>query len=237
LRASAALPPRTAYALTGHFRLDHPMFQRAWMPHVIITTLRHPIERMLSYYNHTLRVADNPWHTEVIRGMPFVEYAQLALAAFGPQYSFFDDTGRGTFAPTGIATARECLPNLVSRVGLFGLVERFDEFTVLMGYLLGRATIAIRPRNVTSEIPSAAAPPAKTELSASERDELSGLLRDDIWFYKQAVKEYDRRVSHRNVQRVFAEALPLVKSARETASRISNLRDPRDPERGAFEPI
>jgi hypothetical protein len=57
---------------------------------------------------------------------------------FGAIYGFFDDTGQGDFAPTGVATPQECLRNLVTRVGLYGLAERFDEFAVLMGYLLGR---------------------------------------------------------------------------------------------------
>jgi hypothetical protein len=56
------------------------------------------------------------------------EYAKYALAAFGPIYGFFDDTGQGDFTPTGVATPQECLRNLVTRVGLYGLAERFDEF-------------------------------------------------------------------------------------------------------------
>jgi hypothetical protein len=232
-----APPPRTAYALTGHFRLDHPMFRRAWMPHVIMSTLRHPLERMLSYYNHTLRVAGNPWHSELIQGMSFIDYSKKALAAFGPQYAFFDDTGRGTFAPSGNATAQECFGNLLTRVGLFGLMERFDEFTVLMGYLLGRPGIAITPRNVTSEIPNPKRMPTKTGLSAAEREELSELLKDDIWFYQQAVEEYERRISDPTTQRLLADALPLVQASRETSDRISALRDPANPERRAFVPL
>jgi hypothetical protein len=229
-----APPPRRAYALTGHFRLDHPMLRRAWTPHVIITTLRHPIERMLSYYNHTLRVAGNPWHADVAAGMAFIEYAQRALAAFGPQYSFFDDTGRGSFAPSGHATVEECLHNLVTRVGIFGLTEHFDEFAVLIGYLLNRPGIAIATRNVTSEIPSPTDLPAKLELSKRERDELGELLKHDVWFYEEAVKEYERRVSNPAIQRVLSEALPLVQTSRSNADRLSALRDPSHPERRAF---
>jgi hypothetical protein len=229
-----APPPRRAYALTGHFRLDHPMLRRAWMPHVIITTLRHPIERMLSYYNHTIRVAGNPWHLEVADGMPLVEYARKAHAAFGPQYSFFDDTGRGSFAPSGHATAEECLHNLVTRVGIFGLTERFDEFAVLIGYLLNRPGIVISTRNVTSEIPSPTDLPTKVQLSEPERDELGELLKDDIWFYEEAAKEYERRISNPAIQRVFSEALPLIQTSRSNADRLSALRDPDRPERRAF---
>src|SRR5262245_24043254 len=61
-----APPPRPSYVLTGHFRLDHPIFRRAWMPHTIVTTLRDPIERMLSNYNYTFRRPGNPWHDDVV---------------------------------------------------------------------------------------------------------------------------------------------------------------------------
>jgi hypothetical protein len=230
----SAPPPRRAYAFTGHFRLDHPMFRRAWMPHVIITTLRHPIERMLSHYNHTIRVPGNPWHAEVAEGMPFIEYAKRALAAFGPQYSFFDHTGRGSFAPSGHATAEECLHNLVTKVGIYGLTERLDEFTVLLGYLLNRPGIVVASRNVTSEIPNPTDRPAKAALSASERNDLLELLKDDVWFYDEASKEYDRRVTNPKIQRIFSDALPLVEASRSSADRISALRDPDDPSRRAF---
>jgi hypothetical protein len=155
-------PPRKAYALTGHFRLDHPMLRRAWMPHLIVTTLRDPIRRMLSHYNYTIRVPGNPCRDEVIKGMSFLEYAKKALAAFGPQYGFFDDTGQGSFAPTGNATPEECLHNLMTKVGLFGLTDRFDEFAALFGYLVRRRNVLALPnRNVTDEIENPIDMPSK----------------------------------------------------------------------------
>ena len=49
-----------SYLLSGHFRLDHPIFRRVCVPHVIVTTLRDPIDRMLSNYNFTLRMTRQP---------------------------------------------------------------------------------------------------------------------------------------------------------------------------------
>jgi hypothetical protein len=232
-------PPRPSYVLTGHFRLDHPIFRRAWMPHTIVTTLRDPIDRMLSNYNYTFRRPGNPWHDEVVnKGMPFVEYARNMYAAIGPQYSFFDDTGIGTFAPTGTATPQECLNNLVTRVGLYGLTERFDEFTVLMGYLLGRPRILAVPRgNETDRIPNPTGIPPKQSLSTAERDELTELLRDDVWFYQEAAKEYERRISDPRVQAVFSQVLPLVRSCGEAIRRVVTMIDPADPSRFAFDRV
>lgn len=234
-----APPPRPSYVLTGHFRLDHPIFRCAWMPHTIVTTLRDPIDRMLSNYNYTFRRPGNPWHDDVVnKGMSFVDYAANMYAAIGPQYSFFDDTGQGTFAPTGTATPQQCLDNLVSKVGLYGLTERFDEFAVLMGYLLGRPRILAVPRgNVTDSIPNPTGIPAKSTLTATEREELAELLKDDIWFYREAAKEYERRVADPRVQAVLAEAVPLVRSCQAAIQRLTAIRDPGDPSRSAFDRV
>ena len=76
LEAYRAPPPRQSYLLSGHFRLDHPIFRRTCVPHLVITTLRDPIDRMLSNYNFTLRMPHNPRHDDIVtRGMSFVDYA------------------------------------------------------------------------------------------------------------------------------------------------------------------
>ena len=237
--AYAAPPPRDAYLLTGHMRLDQPILRRLWMPHIIVSVLRDPVERMLSNYNFTLRRPANPWHDEVVnQGMSFVEYSGKMLQAIGPQYSFFDETGRGVFARTGNATVQECLTNLLTKVSFYGLSERFDEFSAMTGYLLGRAKIlAIAPANVTSEIEDLTGLPPKTTLTAEELDGLGTVMKDDIWFYQQAVKEYERRVGDHRVQAVFSNVLPLIKSSREAMSEILAQRDPADSSRRAFQQI
>jgi hypothetical protein len=239
LDAYRAPPPRQSHLLTGHFRLDHPIFRRIDVPHVIVTTLRDPIDRMLSNYNYTLRMPHNPWHDDIAtKGMSFVDYAANMYTAIGPQYSFFDDTGKGTFAPTGNATPGACLNNLLTRVSLYGLTEQFDEFSILLGYLLGRPRILAVPRgNVTTQIQNPPALPAKTSLSAAEREDLTDLLKDDIWFYREAGREYKRRISDLRLQAVFSQVLPMVQACGEAMSRVIAMKDPADPARRAFERI
>jgi hypothetical protein len=235
----AAPPPRDAYLMTGHMRLDQPIFRRLWMPHVIVSVLREPVGRMLSNYNFTLRRPANPWHDEIVnKGMSFMEYANRMLEAIGPQYSFFDDTGEGIFARTGKASVQACLINLKTKVSFYGLSERFDEFAALSGYLLGRAEIlAIAPANVTSRIEGRAGVPLKTALTAQERDGLDTMFKDDIWFYQQAVKAYEERISDRRLQAVLSHLLPLVRSSSEAMDGVLALKDPADPNRRAFQRI
>ena len=233
----APAPRVAAYLMTGHMRLDHPIFRRLWIPHVTVSMLRDPLERMMSHYNFTLRLPDNPWHAEVVsQRMSFLEYAGKMLDAIGPQYGFFDDTGRGTFARTGTASARDCLSNLLTKVSFYGLCDRFDEFAVMSGYLLGRRSfLAVAPVNVTSEIEDrGGGVPPKTTLTDEERDGLTTMLRDDIWFYEQAAKEYEKRVADSRLQTLFSQVLPVVKSSREAMRGVLAVRDPANPHRRAF---
>ena len=102
--------------------------------------------------------------------------------------------------------------NLLTKVSIFGLTERFDEFSILLGYLLGQPRILATPGNVTNRLPNPTGVPPKTSLSAAERQTATDLLNDDIWFYQEAAKEYDRRISDSRLQDVFSEVLPLLQS-------------------------
>ena len=231
-----APPPRASYLLTGHLRLDHSIFRKLWIRHVIVGLLRDPVQRMLSNYNFTLRQPHNPWHDEVLnKGMSFLDYTEKMIGAIGPQYSFFDDTGDGVFAHTGSATPERCLDNLRTKVGIYGLTDRFNEFAVLAGFLLGRGRIlAVPPMNVTRDLPESGDAPLKTSLTDDESRVLAKMLEGDIWFYDEARAEYERRISDPNLQALFAEVLPLVRASQEMAGHISLLGDPKDPGRRAF---
>jgi len=158
------------------------------------------------------------------------------LDAIGPQYGFFDDSGRGIFARTGTASVQDCLSNLLTKISFYGLCGRFDEFAIMSGYLLGRrGFLAVAPVNVTGEIEDrGGGVPPKTTLTEEERDALTTMLRDDIWFYQQAVKEYEKRVADTRLQALFSQLLPVVKSSREAMRGVLAVRDPADPGRRAF---
>jgi hypothetical protein len=169
--------------------------------------------------------------------MSFLEYAEWLHAAIGPQYSFFDDTGVGTFARSGTASVERCLNNFLTRVAIFGLAERFDEFCAMAGYLLGRPKVlAVGSDNVTATIANPHNYAMKVSMSHEERDRVSQLFAEDIWFYEEARKEYTRRISDPRLQAVLAETLPLMSTCDEAMARLVAIRDPANPDRGAFAP-
>jgi hypothetical protein len=223
LQGYAGPRPRPAYLMTGHIRLDHPFLHHLWMRHVIVTVLRDPVERMISHYNYARRVTGSPWREDILyKGMSFIEYVRNMYRAIGPQYGFFDDTGRGTFARTGAASPERCLHNLFTRVGVYGLTGRLDEFFVLAGYLLGRINVlGVFTHNVTARRNDPLGEPLKTSLDDQERKEIGALLEQDIWFYAEACKEYERRIADTRLQAVLAQTLPLVRSSR---AQVETLR-------------
>jgi hypothetical protein len=228
--------PRRRFGLSGHYRMDAGLLKTMRVPHVIITTLRDPIKRVLSHYNFTLLVPGNPYRDELLAGkMSLLEYAEWLAApnAVGPQYSFFDDTGDGSFARTGTAPVGHCLRNLLEKVGVHGFTDRFDEFCVLFGYLLRRPHIAIRVANETSAHDDGEIE-LKSSVNDDERGKLEKMYGDDIWFYRQARDEYERRLKDVRLKSVIADALPHIKIARRAMQTLNDMADPANSDRSAF---
>lgn len=215
------------YILGGHLRLSHSIFKTLGLPYVALTILRDPISRMLSNYNFTLRVRAAPGHDEVISGrMSFIEYAEMMHRQLGPQFKFFDKTGDGTITPNGTGSAQQCLDNL-SELGFYGFTDRISEFATVAGYLLGMKNILfVRQINVTNALINDSAPPPKAALTDDELKHLTTLLRDDIWFYHEAIKLYKTRISHPAIQSILHDTEPLHIEAETLIRRLEEIRDP-----------
>ena len=210
---------RDSHLFSGHYRLDHSIFHRVPGPHFIVTTLRHPIQRMLSYYNFSGRHPIMTYHADIAAGrISVVEYAEFMLSASGPQYWYFSDRGSA-------ATAKECLENLFTRVSFFGLTERFSEFATIIGYLFDLENVlVVNSGKVTSEMKNPEDAPLKTTLTDEETAKLSALLEDDLWFYTAAREEYERRIAEPQIKTLLAAMVPLNKACMEAAQRARAAR-------------
>ena len=91
------------------------------------------------------------------------------------QYGFFDDTGSGSFAYTGLATVEQCLENLFNKVSLFGFTDRFEEFYILFGYLFRYPNISVAPENDTASLNDESAE-LKLSLTESETKKLESSM-------------------------------------------------------------
>ena len=225
--------PGPATMFTGHFRLDHPLLARMWIPYVTLSVLRHPVDRMLSAYNFTLRREGTLWHSEVTAGaMSFVDYAAAFTAGVGTQYGYFDDTG------TRSATPQECLDNLLRKVTFYGFSEKFDEFAVIVGYLMGlRNVLPVPEENITADIPNSHNRRAKTSLTEDERAALNATLRDDLWFYDQALKAYEERIAGSRLAEVVARTAPLIVLCSDVRRQFMTIKDLVRAEQSVTQPV
>ena len=66
---------------------------------------------------------------------------------------------------------------------------------------------------------------------------MTKLLEGDIWFYRKAREEYERRLSDPRLQTVLSETLPLFKSCETALGRLLAMKDAGDPNRRAFERV
>jgi len=118
------------------------------------------------------------------------------------------------------------LQNLLNKVTFYGFSDKFDEFAVAVGYLMGlRNVMPIAEENVTAEIPNPHNRQAKTSLTDAEIDTLNVMLRDDQWFYDEALKAYDSRMSDPRLAQVVARSAPLIALCRDTRSQFTAIKE------------
>jgi hypothetical protein len=222
----------------GHYPLGLPRLAKMELPFVVIATLRHPVDRVLSAYNHALVSPAMPHHGEIGAGsMSFLEYVEAYLHEAGPQYRFFDDTTVRHTEP-GNATVQQCLQNLLTRVSCFGFTDRLEEFAVVLGYLLRLGNILNVGRiNVTGDLPNPGNKVLKAEFTSEERRVAESMLEDDLWFYDRAQEIYERRTSDQRLQSVLASSAPLRGVSRDAMRALLAIDDPAAPGRPAFDTL
>jgi len=223
--------PNVPYVFAGHYGLDHPIFRRIYFPFVAITTLREPIDRMISHYNYAMRSPASPLHSEIVSGhASFLDHTEEMLRLVGPQFRFF-----AASRPNDDIPVQRCLENLLTKVSFYGLTERLDEFSTALGYLLGLSNVLhVDSRNVTAELPEIHRRPLKTSLTDRERQRLRDLLHDDIWFYERAREEYHRRMSDPRLKQALAHAASLRQRSASLMRQFRATQNPGDPKRVAF---
>lgn len=185
---------RRPHLFTGHLHMDHSILRRLDGPATLITLLREPTDRMLSNYNYTLRMPAAPWHRECVSGeMSFLENVDTYLKMYGPQFSYYDDTGEGDYKWTGHLTAAECFERLRTRITVFGFVDRMPEFMMALSNLLGLPHLPLPRENGSRQVPPTVGGTLKDTITDAERTALADLMRDDYWFYEQALRLYRER--------------------------------------------
>jgi Galactose-3-O-sulfotransferase len=164
---------------TGHIDITNAVFRYMPVAYVAITVLREPVARIVSHYRAESTLPNSPIGAEIRDGkMSLLDFFRRLYPPYQLQHEIFAPTSRDV---------GEALQSIESKVSLFGLQDRFDEFAVMLAELLGLPDVVHAPRNATS---ADAAP-----LPSSEIDEMRGLLAEEIAFYKSCEALYQTRIA------------------------------------------
>lgn len=124
-----------------------------------ITLLRHPAERVVSYYYFVKRRPRHYLHHHIATGMPLAEFASAGLSGEMDNGQVRLLSGHDQDIPSGecshelLDTAKR---NIEQHFAVAGLTERFDESLALMSIVLGwNWTPYYLNRNVTQDKPDA----------------------------------------------------------------------------------
>lgn len=151
-----------------------------------LAMLRHPVGRVASHYNYLLSHPQHPMHGPLReRGYSLAQYATSGL---------FPDLDNGqTRLLAGVWDARplqeadleRAIQHIDQHFAWVGLMERFDESLIELGFALGWWRLGYRKRNVSER--------ASAELIDSRaRDAILAANPLDLRLYQHVVRRFDR---------------------------------------------
>ena len=165
---------------TGHIDIANDVFRYMPVRYVAITMLREPVERAISLYRFHSTLP-TPMGDDLRSGkMRAADFYEEFQKTHPPQYEIF--APGSAHEPDRIKVA---LHNLETKISIFGLQTRFDEFAILLVHMLGLSDVTFAPLNVTPE--------SAKQVTTEDRAELRDALTDDIAFYEGAARLYQER--------------------------------------------
>lgn len=206
----AKIGPKTRI-VTGH--VDYGYSRHFPRPFRAFAMLREPVERMISLFYFVRREPSHPDHQAVREGTITLE--AMSREQVGMQARFI--AGYSPTEPVDLdvllARAKE---NLVQKIAVFGLTERFDETLLLFTKALGWKTRGYARMNVTRERPSQ---------NAIDPAQLAAIRRDsaiDTALYDFATELFEQRIA--GLPPEFASELAALRRNKEVAKGTHLMR-------------
>ena len=153
----------------------------------VITVLRDPVDRFLSWYYYALRNENAPLHAELNADGGDIE-AAIASGRYAPQYNIMTEMLRDQ-ALTDPGRALESARKNLDRCAAFGLSERFTESVRLMERTLHWPETTWEDRNVTADRPRV------SDLSDGARATLKEGCGPDRALYAHAMERFEQRIA------------------------------------------
>lgn len=188
--------------LRGHINFGlHDLLSR---PATYVTLLRHPVDRVLSFYHHVLRTPDHYlYRTGFTADVSLRELLEqrgcIELDNFQVRALNRDADARPRFGEVDEAMLASARANL-DQFDAVGLTERFDEFAGLVerryGWWVGSYTSArVAPGR-----------PAADDLDGETRRAIERQNELDLALYGDAIRLFEQRLENPLGPRIFATA-------------------------------
>jgi hypothetical protein len=188
----------------GHFRFgpyDSGIYMHIAQNPLILTVLRHPIERLVSAYRWILRRPQNRFHHEITtKGITFEQYAtdpayrhltsnlqsRLVISAMCPDPGVLSDVAKAHLA-------RQRL----EQFAFVGITERFSESMEVLSHVFGWPPPAEMPHVNASPRPT-----SRDDISPNLLETLIEQNAADLALYEFAVKLLDARLVQMRQERM-----------------------------------
>lgn len=128
----------SAQALYGH--VSFGIHKLLGIEGEYIAFLRHPIARVISFYNHNARQADAPYYAAIQDGMSLLNMLQSEVVETNNQMTRIIAAYGQTGMLDDIGVLEQALDNIDKHFCLIGLMERFPESVNLLRQKLGWQT-------------------------------------------------------------------------------------------------
>lgn len=164
----------------GHMSFN-PEILAETNPHYV-TMVRHPVERVISYYHHVM--TNNPkWSDDKVSLMKYIELSEDRQLS-NHQTRLLSGVVRGGTPQRHLDGAIE---NIQHKFSFVGLTERFDDSAVGMCKAVGWHPLSIRRDNQGIGKPSA------HFFSSQELKTIEDLNEYDMELYRVAVSQFEQR--------------------------------------------
>ena len=207
----AQIGPQTRI-VAGH--VDYSYSRNFPGPFRAFAMLREPVERAISLFYFVKREPSHPSHQAVLDGKISIE--EMSREQGGMQARFI--AGYSPVEPVDdavlLAQAKE---NLVQKLAVFGLTERFDETLLLLTKALGWPLRGYARMNVTKQRPSKGA--TDPALLAAIRDASTV----DVALYEFARELFEQRLAAQPPE--FAEELTALRRDASVVQGVSRVRE------------
>lgn len=179
-------------------------------PSRYFTMLRHPVERVISHYYHTVTDPYHPDHTLVVRARMSLRDSLEALPSAMCNIQVRSLCGLRAFLDdrVGEEELRQAQAHLEERFAAIGLTERFDESALLLATVFGWTSPCYVTQNVNAHRPATATVDEETRLA------IEAANAADMALYRWAERRFERHLAELRPQ------LPMTRARFERANRL-----------------